>query len=286
MKKIFFIVIGLYISISGLIILFKDKESNDYVEILSIKKDYARIITENETIDIPVYISSKISFFTTKDNIIDAKIESELDEIEIEITNIENQKQKVTYQEKTYFLFYFEVSFNDLHTLGLKLDFSMANIVLTYVNDEILSLELGDMNIIFQEIYGSNHLNYSRMYSIHDQDAIIGLYIDFINKTGQDIKVMSIDVLNKNMYINLNKARILYEPLNHIQVIDEILPGFKSIVSEFPQQGDFIFKENTSLFIPIQYLNDFNYINRFPLLIRYEYNDKVYDYIIGLATLF
>ena len=227
MKKIFFIVIALYLTISGLIILLKGKDNIDFVDILSIKKDYARIITENETIDIPVYLSSEESFFTTIDNVIGARIEADLNEVEIEITEISNQKQVVTYQEKRYFLYYFTIGFSGVSTPGLKLDFNNANICVTYNNDEILELELGDLNILFHEIKGSNHLNYSKMYSIHDQNAIIGIYIDFINKTGQDINLLSIDVLNDKMFLNLDKTIRVYETLNHIQAIDKIIKRLK-----------------------------------------------------------
>jgi hypothetical protein len=280
MKKIFFIVIGLYLSVSGIIILIKDKDYIDSIEILSIKKDYARIITDNEPIDIPVYISSENSFFTSSDNIVDARILSDFDEVEIKISQIKNQKQVVTYNNKQYYLYYYEIDLNNVYTLGLKLDFINANISLTYNNDETLNLEIGDLSLLFHEITGSNHLDYSRMYSVHDQDAIIGIYIEMINKTGQEITIKSIDVLNNNMFLNLNKAKIVYEPLNHLQPIDEIIPGFQNLVTEFPNPQDFSFKHNNAIFIPINYLNTFNYINRFPLMISYEYNNTIYDYII------
>lgn len=280
MKKLFFIVIGLYLSISGILVLVKGREDVDSVEILSVKKDYARIITKDESIDVPVYVSAEKTFFTTKENIIDARIESDYGEVEIDISQIKNQKQKVTYEGQVYYLFYYEINLADVHTLGLRLELINANIVLTYMNDEVLNLEIGDFNLLFHEISGSNHINYARMYSIHDQDVMIGLYIELINNTGQDINIVSIDILSDKMHLNINDAKIVYEPINHLQSIEDIIPGYKNMVTEFPDKNEFSFKHNTALFIPMNYLNAINYLNRFPLMISYEYNDTIYDYII------
>ncbi len=261
-------------------ILLKDKDHIDMVEILSIKKDYARIMTKGETIDIPIYISEENTFFTRKENIVDARIESEKDQLAIQIAKIKNQKQRVTYQNKTYYLFYLEINFDDVYTLGLKLGMLNSNMIIDYNNDESLTLELGDINLLFHEISGSNHIDYSRMYSIHDQDQIIGIYIELINQTGQNINLLSIDLLNEKMHLNLNDAKIVYNHLNHLKTLEEIIPGYQSIVSDFPAPKAFSFTHNTALFIPMNYLNTYNHLNRFPMMISYEYNGNLYDYII------
>ncbi|QWB99328.1 hypothetical protein KHQ88_03970 [Mycoplasmatota bacterium] len=280
MKRIFIIFIGLYIIVSTAVVFIVDHDLDKEIEILSIQKDYARMLTEDETIDIPIYISKEKSFFTSVDNIIDAKILSESDEISIEIKEIKKEEKTVFYLDKEYYIYYFMLDLNSVFTLNLKLDFKDALLFLKYNNEEELTLDIGHINIMFSDVYHFNHIDYTRLYSINHMNSIVGIYIELVNKTGETVFINHIDTLNNHMLVNINDSKIVYEPLDHLKNIDNIIPGYDNIVTEFPIQKPISFKHNTAFFMPINYLNQFNYIIRFPLIINYKYNDEIYNYII------
>ncbi len=280
MKKSFLIIIISYITIAALVLIFFSKDQANDISIMSVKKDYSRVITKNETIDLPMYISQESTFFTGKDNIIDARILSDVDEIKIDIINIKNQKQKITYDSETYFFYYIEIGFSNVYSENMILNMVSAYLQLTYLNEEILKLDLGNVSLMFNDLNQTSHIDFNRMYSIHDQDAIIGIYIELVNKTNQSITIHSIDCLNNDININLNHINIAYDEPNYQTEPNTLFNNYDVIKDEFEENSPYLLTNNTHIILPVQHLTEYNYINRFPLIIHYEYNQEMYTFII------
>lgn len=280
MKKTFTILIIAYIVIALALFIFFGRQKDNEIFMMSIEKDYARLLTDNETIDIPLYISQESTFFTDEANIIDSRIISETDEIKIKIKDIKNKNQRVSYEEKQYFLYYLECDFSEVYSENLKLSIINAQLKLTYENEEVLLLDLGDVMLMFKNLEQVSHIDFNRLYSLHDQDTMVGIYIEIINKTNQSIKIHDVEILNENAKINLNGAKISYEAPNYLVSTNEILKDHQLVVDEFEANDTFNFTHDTSIILPIQYLNEIQHLNRFPLIIHYEYNNLMYTYII------
>jgi len=256
------------------------EEPGQTIDMISIKKDYARVLTETETIDIPFYITSSKSFMTDTDNVIDARILSEHNEVSVSIQAFKHHDTQTLYEGKTYHLYYISLDFSSIYTKHLQLDFPSASLVITYQNDDSIELDLGHMNILFHDLDQANHLDLKRMYSIQDNDLMTGLYLELDNQTGQTIIIHSIKTLNQHMLVNINHAREIYFYEGYIDSIFDVYTDYEPIIQSDNTTGALVIHQDTNLILPINYLLKESYLNRFPLVIEYTYQEKHYTYII------
>jgi hypothetical protein len=269
-----------FLLISSAIILFFANEVDKEIDILSVKKDYARVLTEDEVIDIPIYLTSDQSFISSTNNITQTKIVSDLDQVSVEIRDVLIQDQSVQYDTKEYYLFYFRVDFSSIYSKNLRLDMPSAEMQITYNNDEVFSFELGDMQILFHDFDQYNHIDFNRMYATYHQGAISSIVLDVENKASQHIKITKIETLNHQMKFNLSDARIMNSLTSHIDTLDGILPNYQPIVDYMPIQNSLMLYQDTQYILPIKHIQDLSYLNRFPIIIHYQYNDIDYVHII------
>lgn len=280
MKKIFFSIILVYLTISVLIIVIVKEKPNHEVRVLSLVKNYSRVLTKDEIIDIPVYISSDKSFFTLKDNITSANIESEKDESEISISNIRKTQTQERYENVTYTLYYFEINFKTVYTENLKLNFKNPTIHVVYNNDVSLDLRTGDISILFHNLKQENLIDFNRMYSINNQGFITGIYMELVNKTDEDIFIDSISLLNPSILVNMNAITIVNQGPDHLVEMETIIPNYKILIDEMPEDTNFILSKDMKVVLPINYFSTLTYIDRFPIIFSYSYQNENYEYII------
>ncbi|MFW5847708.1 MAG: hypothetical protein ACOCVF_02200 [bacterium] len=284
MKKTFLIIITTYILITAIIIIVKDKDIINEINILTVKKAYSRIITPEEVIDIPIFFSEENNFLIDKDNIIDARIKDEHNEVEINIEKIENAYQKTTYENISYFMFYYQIKFNQFAINNLQLNLENSYLEIIYQNETNLQLEIGDLNLLFTSINNHNHIDFTRMYSItnyeNNHNVVKAIYLELENLTGNNIYINSISLLNNKLFANTSEIKTVNFLPEYNMNFNSLLPEFNSIANEFKDNDCFIFKDKQNLIIPINHLNKWQFINRFPLIIDYSYNEENYQYII------
>lgn len=279
MKKIFFIIIGGYLMIGFVIFLIIDNKPSDMVHMMVVEKDYARVLTEDEVIDVILYISDDKSFFTNKDLISSAHLVSEQDEAEIEIIDIRNGEDRVIYDNITYHKFYISMSLKSLFSQSLELDFINAQLVLQYENDVEMIFDLGQISLLFHQLNQPPHIDFDRLYSIHN-DGMTALYISLINKTDETIEITGFNNLVKDMTFDCGGSLLIYQENDRILNIDDYLPNYQRVVDEFEDSQSIYMTHDIDLLIPTQYLGDINYINRFPVIIDYIYHGQAYTYVI------
>jgi hypothetical protein len=280
MRRTFLTVIFGFILISSVIVYYFADDVDQEIHILSIKKDYARVLTEEEVIDIPIYLTSNQSFITSINNITQTMIISEQDQMSVEISDIVLQDHRVIYDTKEYYLFHFSVDFSNLYSKNLSLDMPSAKLKINYDNEEEFSFDLGDVQILFHDFEQNNHIDFNRMYATYKQGSISSIVLDIENKTSQHIQIKNIETLNHKMKFNLSYARIKNSYSEHLDTIDDILPDFQIIVNQKPQQASITLYQDTQYILPIQHIEALSYLNRFPLIIHYQYNHTDYIHII------
>lgn len=280
MKKAFFIIIGGYILIGAIIIMISENDHNSVIDILSIKKPYARLLTEDETIDIPIYYTEDQSFLTEVDLIDRAYISSDRDEVEVEVIDIKNQLESIQYDEKIYHKYYIEISMQALYNKGLKLNLKDATLNIDYNNDVKMGYKIGDMIVLFDDLNQPNQIDFNRMYGIYDDEAITGIYLSLMNKTGESIELTSIDCLSQDIKINLDKSQFVYQTEDYISNISSYVPEYEPVIEHFSDSSSITMNHDVQLLLVIEHLNTRHHINRFPLIINYRYHEQDYQYII------
>jgi hypothetical protein len=280
MKKVFFIIIGGYLLIGAIILMISEDNHSRVIDILSIKKPYARLLTEDETIDIPIYYTEDQSFLTEVDLINRAYISSDMDEVEIEVIDIKNQSESIQYDEKIYYKYYIEISMQALYNKGLKLNLMNAILNIDYDNDVKMGFDIGDMVVLFEDLNQPNQIDFNRMYGIYDDEAITGIYLSLMNKTGESIELTSIDCLSQDIRINLGTSEFVYETEDYISNIRAYVPEYEPVIEYFSDSSSLTMNHDVQLLLVIEHLNTRHHINRFPLIIHYRYHQQDYQYII------
>lgn len=280
MKKIFFIIIVTYLLLSGVLYFVFKNQKQDEVKILSLMKDYSRVITKGEVIDIPVYINSDTSFLTSLDNITKSRIISDLDETEINISRIRKTNTVRNYEGEAFYLYYFAIDFSSVYTDKLTLKLEKAVINVLFVNDVNLELKIGDMFLTFDNLEQTSLIDFTRMYSIHNNGAISGLYIEITNDGESPIEITSIDLLNPNIMVDMNTIEVVSEPPYYLGDMEVLVDGYDMVIEERKSQKSYLLTRNQTLILPINHLDNLNYIDRFPLIFTYIYENVSYQYLI------
>ncbi|MCF7923544.1 MAG: hypothetical protein K9L64_00375 [Candidatus Izimaplasma sp.] len=283
-KKIFFIVIIIYIAISGILLYVNKTKPTDEISLLAVKKTYSRLITDEEVIDLPIYITQEKSFLIDKENILDARIGDKYNELEVNIKEIKNANKMINYENTQYYLFYFQIDFSEVDISNLELNFINSTLYLSYINDELVELDIGKINLLFRTIDNPNHLDFSRMFSITNKEdeynVIKAIYLELDNRTGENIIINEISFLNNELKANIEQIKSINFMPDYNSDFKDLMPQFNTLTTEFINNKTFNLINKQNLLIPINHLEEWQYINRFPLIIKYTYNDISYEYII------
>lgn len=279
MKKVYFSIVFGYIIISMLVFIIIDNHDVKEVDMLLLEKDYARVLTENETIDIAFYLTKRDSFITDKTLISSAYLSSDIDEAAVDILEISDESETIVYQDQTYHKFFITLSLNSIFSQGLRLDFEGVELKLLYENDVEMAFYLGNIHVLFHSLSQPNHIDFDRLYSIHD-GAMTGLYISLKNKTDELIEITSIETLVSGMTLDIGSSQRIYQTNDRILSINAYMPDYQPIRDSFSEGQSYYMNQDVDLLIPLQYIKALKYINRFPLLINYSYHDQMYMYVI------
>ncbi|XFA99253.1 hypothetical protein ACAG96_01405 [Candidatus Izemoplasma sp. B36] len=279
MRKAFTIIIVLFIVIaSGIILLVEDEKSQ--VSVLSLKKHYSRLITGNqETISIPLYFSSNKSFLTEINSIEDTYLLDDFNQLKISVNNIRYVSDCLDDFNNTYYLYMFDINFEEV-TID-KIDFSDTLLKIIYKNQDFLELSIGEMNLVFKDVYQDPNLDIFRVYTtvktIDNTEYISGLVLGLDN-FNKEITIQNISIGTEEIELDTSHLYHLDHAITYDIDIDTVLETNYNPLN-IGIQLDFRVEAGLIL-IPFTYKNDLFLLNRFPIYIEYLYQNATYKYIL------
>lgn len=280
MRKIFTSVIFIFIVIGSILIMIIE-DRVDTIELYTIKKSYSRLITDNyEKISFPLYISSKDSFLTDKDNIESCYIYDDNNEISVSLYQIRFVDEYRKINQSNYNLFMLDIGFNDI-TVD-EITFSDASLRLNYQNQEIIELKVGNLNLRFSDIDQNLNIDLYRAYttvkSYENVEYISGIVLGLNALNDEDIIITNISIGSDRISPDLKNIKALTTQVDIKDDVSDIL-GY-----EYNQFSDLLSAEYTLtdnlMYIPFLYTEKVFLLNRFPIYIEYKINDNYYEYII------
>ncbi|MGD9964278.1 MAG: hypothetical protein AB7S96_02880 [Candidatus Izemoplasmatales bacterium] len=281
MKKVFLIIISLYLIIGTILILTID-EKNEVIDYFTMPQNYSRLMTEDEILSFSLFISEKNTFITDKQNITSASLKGNLNEVEVDITSIDLIEENTLFQDNLYYLYSIKISFSSVELKDIDFFIEETKLILNYVNEECIELDIGNLYLSFREINQSNHLDIVNMFGlinkIEGEKYILGIIVKFDKFTSEEIIIKSISSNNNVFKISLGD---LYEgeiKLASDTLIEEIIPGYYDLMTIKDQ--DLLLNDDLYYLIPLIYQENFEKLYRFPLTITYIYNEKEYELII------
>lgn len=277
MKRTILIIIGLYIVI-GTILVITYKEKSDEVNFFTLRQNYSRLMLKNETLAVSLFIDQEASFITEMNLIGSGVLKNEESEIIVDITSIELSDEEIEYQGKFYYLFIFNLNFNQVFVAGMDLVIDDCYLDISYSNDEFISLYIGDVALSFRDELTSYNLDFVHMTGIvnviNDKKYLVGICLKLDNMTEQDIIINNIYTNSNSLKFDLDNAFLSNEA-----IVDN--PLSKDIFGEYNHLG----KKGTGVIyldddyyyvIPVVYQELYQKIYRFPLTIEYSLYNQNY----------
>ena len=281
MRKVFTTIIFLFIIICG-IIIYSNENNIDKVNIISLKRNYIRLITsKEETVTVPMYFDTNKSFLTSIESISESYLLNDNNQIKVSIDNIRCGDSYTNNLGKSYDLFLFDLKFEDITINEINIDNARFKII--YKNQDILEMNIGNFNIRFNEIISENNFDVYRLFITvkekNDKEYITGIVIGINDLTNQGIVINDISIGTNKVIPDLKNSVVIDEIVEFDTDIDDIL-GYQ--YDPFLDIKEFNYKlnDNKLIFVPMSYNIEIIDLKRFPIYINYSYLGKNYEYLI------
>lgn len=252
----------------------------DTFEVMTIPRSYSYVSTysDQDEMDVYVYVSTKNSYLTKKEYVSNSFICSNktgdiLNVKLLDITDCENKKK--IYNHNFYlFKFSFDISFNT--TTEYELSIKDAILTLDYNSKEV-NLELGSFYYYKMPYYGdsTNHLTITSLKPIlgyiEENRTVSGFRIGLRNNSSKKIRIVDVKLLDPNIYPSLREVKIVDDE-NGIETMSSILGYNYNLKSKEVEISDLDLEinknDNIDIVIPIKYIEDYP-INSFGFIISY-----------------
>ena len=281
MKKIIFGIILVFILFSAVMIII-DEEKTDVIEYFTLKQNFSRIINDDESLDVSVFIDNDESFLTDRESITSARIISEMTELSVNVRHIEKVDEGLLFDEKLYSLYTFSLEFSDVSLSDIDLEFLNSELEISYQNGDTIVLYLGNVWLSFKDIEVNNHFDISHMYAItdylDDERVITALVIRFDKYADQNIVISDIDAKNQVFGLDLGKNFKSLDRFNTASELSEVLGSYDYLDKK--TQGIINIEEGYYYIIPFRYYETAEKLYRFPLEISYQYQGDEFKFLI------
>jgi len=281
MRRSFIAIVAGFILISVILLSFEKELSNE-ISILTFSSNYSRLITQDqEIVSIPVYLNSDRSFLTTIEAVESASLDANQNILETEIVDIRYSEYSDYLEGDEYFLYYFDLIFPNSNITNYFIELDNAYLDVIYENGDLISLEVGELNLRFSDIDSPGYIEMYRMYALTDDEtgSTCGIVIGLRNKTISEITVNRIDVGYSDNVIDLGQTSYLDEEPSSCETVDALGIGL-DYEREYDTSSIFGLNQDKLLWLPIRYTEGYELINRFPLVIGFHYQDGEYEYLI------
>ncbi|MBU1144268.1 MAG: hypothetical protein KJ971_00225 [Firmicutes bacterium] len=287
MKKVVFLLLISYILFSVTLFITHKQEATS-VSILSLKEQHSRVITSQEELfDVFIYFDQTNSFFTDIQNVENCELVDEFELITVKLFSIVDTNEIVTYENKNYTTYQFNLSFEQLYSENASFEFENASLNIYYSNDVLVTLEIGNVNLLFDEVSNFMHLDIQRLYGVFNEieqvEYLMGIVLNLEAISPGIIEIKKIECNVISIHLDLEHIVFLDQTIDAFSKIDEIilLSDYSNITEEFISQSSSIVLNSSKLiFIPLLYKSTLLHISRFPLIITYMYLGNEYVYVM------
>jgi len=287
MKKVVLIALILYACTALALFYFAEVDPKK-ITLLTVPQHYARVIaSDTERLGIVICVDQTDTFFTATENIRAMRIWDEESELAVSVERIVRLEETFLYEEKSFSLYRFEIGFGEIAQANMSLSFFHANAEISYENDYLLTFELGDVHLIFNDLESEGHIGMSRLYGtcfvMENQSVLTGFVIGLEKHVTSPITITGIEIFSETAWVDLDSSRWIEEALPYDEDIGILTgkPAYSSIRETKPViDFSLAFGEDGLLFVPINYLNKFAFMSQFPIRISYRYLDRDYVFLL------
>ena len=257
----------------------------DDVNILSVRKEYNYVFeSKGDTLSIPIYIGKRNTFLSnyreiesTSISSKDCTLSSSLEAIEVGCT--------LFYNSDKYFEYIYHLSFDSYDDFIEPLFINDGLFNITYKNGNKLSFEIGNLCLFFNtHLIVANDMMFSKLSAVTNIvdgiETIVGLNATIRNNTDLDLHIKKISLGNMHYdfdYMHFEETSL--DTSCNLKSRDETYTYKQLFIDEGDMNLNIENRKQTDIFIPIKYLKDIVYLERFPIYVTYELGGLELTYI-------
>ncbi|XMB66239.1 hypothetical protein RI065_08020 [Mycoplasmatota bacterium zrk1] len=270
MKK--YIVGGIVILLVAILFLLTNNRSTS---IFTLRHLYSQALTDGEFLRIPLLVNND-SFYTDESSIERINLIDDTNIIPVSIDSISKDELSYYYGAEKYNVYMFDL----VPEIGARVNLLDAKLEIIYLNGEVNRLSIGDINIInYSENKDLGITGLTGIINIIEgYETTVGFVMGIKNLTDSDIEIKGFNI-NANPVFVINK---LIKEVENLEIdmftsMEELIPEYHYLLDP-TLNTSFIISANSkkNFIVPIVY-EEIRYLNRFPIIIKYDDNEFIYD---------
>lgn len=279
-KKFFYFFCGL--SILVLLVIIITKNVPQLLEVTTFKKAYNMVlVNEDESLEIPLFISNTNSYFTEKANIESIIISNNDETLKFNLESINENKEKILLKDKWFFKYVYKLKPIIDKTVDITLEMKNAKLEISFKRGTNSSIAIGSL-CIYSFNNTSENLSIIKLKGLvndFDGNKLVGVLMGLKNNTKEDLIIKNIYPLDIN--INASYAEIIeLNDFNQKENISYILGYNYKLYENIENDNlEISLSDEIKLFIPIKYKDRIT-VNKVGFLIEYVMNNELHYYII------
>lgn len=260
------------LSIVLLLIIILIKQVPKTVQVTTFERAYNIVkFSEEEFIEIPIYVNYLDAYLVKKDNITSININNEEESLAFKVDKISNTEEAVYLKNKKFYKYIFTL----MPTIDLEEDFSIeindAKLEINYLQGITVNLQIGSLSYYFYQNDDSsvtlNHLK--GLINTYDDKVLVGVNIGLKNNTNKNIIINNITPLDLNLEAAVDEI-LINRTFDQGKKIDELL-GYNYQLYNLSNTSNINIEldEEINIFVPLKYKSNI-LLNKTGFLVEYE----------------
>lgn len=239
---------------------------------------------QSEEIKLSLLTTNPNNFYFDQDYVTFSKLYNEDQTVSMKIHSIVVSNDDYEYNNQTFYRvdYFFKLPFAGTNTY---INMDEVFLSMDYDNGDCIDIYIGEFNYLFRE-YNDDDIslgNLSATYEYIDNiETVGGVNVTLSNLTSDNLNITNISIVSTSVKANYNKTLERSECSYQETVADCILEEGYDFNNHKDSDKTFLVRKNNNieLYIPLNYLYKTQYLYRFSIIIEYEIDGVVKEYII------
>ena len=265
-------IIGISIGISVIFILviIIIKQVPRTIELTTFEKAYNIVqLSDEEVVEVPIYINYFDSYLVKKDNLANANINNNEDNLSFTVEDIINIEDITYLKNKKFYKYIFKLKPNIKLENDFILEMSNSYLELNYEQGVNVKICIGSFSYYYYSTSDST-LSVKQLKGLintYEDKTLVGVLIGLKTSSNEEVRIKNIISLDLNVKASLDEI-VLNKEFNQGDSINDLL-GYDPFTQKESKNLNLVVEKEVSLFIPLKYQKNV-LLNKLGFLIEYE----------------
>ena len=268
-------------SLVGLFIVFMTNDDMKAdIHLITIKQPYARVIRQEEVLSILVYTTESHTFLLDQACITSTRLLNETQSMAVSIDAFRSVSGSEVYEGNSYYPVWIDLRFDEVWIPGYVYSIKDALLEITYLNETVLTLEIGSLDLGFLRLENPTHIDLIRMHGVFDDtsEVMTGVSMMLENQSSFPITITGIETLSSSFGFSMEDVTTLSQQVGTFTAIDSILDSSYTLIGTWSSLCELQMANDIHLFLPLKYGDTDVLLTRFPIIITYKTLGETYQY--------